>query len=185
MLARFLIQGVRDVFELSVFSFFGGHRDEKAAGAFDDFQIANDETIIDRDRDVSLQAVLVDGEYFHLGDDHDGASRVADHDASTRQFTRGLSNHVYGNLEVSQSETLKVRKRRWLLRRPVTSGEVRVQAHVGAAGIRAVKKERHRNTFLRPRRGVGVPNGFAVGEVGCALKIFVLNHKAPAGRVPQ
>ena len=68
--ARLLIQRVRDVFELAVFAFFGGHRDEQAAGTFDDLEVAYDEAIVDRDRDVRFQSIFINRKYLHFSDDH-------------------------------------------------------------------------------------------------------------------
>src|SRR5262249_17566888 len=64
-----------------------GHGDERAAGAFDDFQVADDKTIVKRDRAERLQSLAGLFHQFdaNFGDFHGRSPCVAD----TRPFPAG------------------------------------------------------------------------------------------------
>jgi hypothetical protein len=51
-------------------SFLAWHRNEETGGSGNDLQIAHDETIVEHDRDVCFQLLLVDGKNFNFRDFH-------------------------------------------------------------------------------------------------------------------
>src|SRR5437870_5791252 len=59
--ARFAVQRVGDVLESPVFAALGRHRHEQAGIAVDHLEIADDEAVVEGDRDVRLEPFLVDG----------------------------------------------------------------------------------------------------------------------------
>src|SRR3954471_226086 len=70
-LARLAVQRVRDVLERAVLAALRRHRDEQAGVAVDHFEVAHDETVVERDRHVGFQPFLVYRKDPHLGDLHD------------------------------------------------------------------------------------------------------------------
>src|SRR3954465_10362990 len=70
-LARLAVQRVRDVLERAVLAALRRHRDEQTGVAVDHFEVAHDETVVERDRHVGFQPFLVYRKDPHLGDLHD------------------------------------------------------------------------------------------------------------------
>lgn len=68
--AHFAIERVSDVAEGSVFSLLARHSDEEAGISVDDFQVSDDEAVVEDDSDVRLKLIFVDGEDFDFGDFH-------------------------------------------------------------------------------------------------------------------
>jgi hypothetical protein len=66
----FLIEGMGNVFKLSVFAPLAGHGYKEAIISLDDFQVSNNKAIVDGDSDVGFEAFFVNGEYLNIGDFH-------------------------------------------------------------------------------------------------------------------
>ena len=61
-----LIERMCDVFEGSIFSFFCGHRDEESCSSENDFEVSHDESVLEGDRGVGFEFVLVGQKYLDL-----------------------------------------------------------------------------------------------------------------------
>jgi len=68
--ARLVIDRMRDILIGAVFAFLTGHRDKKPSGAVNDFQVANHETVIECDRDISLKFIFIDRKDPNFGNLH-------------------------------------------------------------------------------------------------------------------
>src|SRR5688572_3963677 len=64
---------MRDITKGSVLALFAGHRDEESGVAVDDFQVSDDEAVVEDDRYVGLELVFVDRKYFDFSDFHGGS----------------------------------------------------------------------------------------------------------------